>query len=495
MLSEVGSSVSGMSYSPVAERESAEPCGDLSMSAISGTQEWIATASLAETSWPMVRALEELKQTIVARQAELTVALHEEQTSADAARGFNPAHTDRLVAAQLGLARRRSPLQAWRLLRIAHLAVASDPVREAMTAGHLGEDQAGVISREVDGLTGVDRAAVIDEVAESFGTTSDRHLADRVRAVANRVDPELAGRRAEAARGRRRVSLRNAPDGMAHLSALLPAANGRACLEALRTGANLAKRAEQDQAAPPNEEAAAPRTANQWMADLLIERLTGKDPVREPVDVQVNLLVPIDALISDRQPGYLSGYGPVPAPQVRDLIEAGDRDAAEGGSSGVKVRRLFVHPLTGDLLGMDAKTRRFRGLLADFVRLRDQRCRTPFCGAAITDIDHIQPHSAGGATSASNAQGECSPCNQVKEHADWETTGTAHMTTVQTAGLTAATRPPPLPGSPPLSDSWAERYLGVLEWRWALHRAAPDRPPDDEQRDATPKDADDDDGP
>ncbi|PWJ25057.1 hypothetical protein ATK17_1169 [Branchiibius hedensis] len=426
-------------------------------SVVRAFQEWIAEVELDEPTWEAVRCMEDLKNTLTARQADVTVALHREQAEKDAARGFVlPSHTDRVVAAQLGLARRRSPVQAGRLLRIAHLTVAAEPVREAMRTGELNEEQAGIIRRETDGLTPEDRDRVIEKVADTLGRTSDRHLSDDVRTAAHRVDPELAARRAEAARADRHVSLRSARDGMAHLSAFLPAVEGRACLEALRKGANAAKR-------QPRPEKGPDRTPRQWMADLLVHRVSGRDPVTEPVDVHVNLVVPIDSLISGNEPGYLPGYGPIPAGEVRELLSQRE--------DGVDVRRLFVHPGSGQLVGMESKSRFFRGLLAQFVQWRDRRCRTPWCGAPIKEIDHITAHAKGGATSADNAEGDCQWCNLVKEHPAWHVTGHAREVLVSSGGLQATTRPP-LVNEPSQAWSPLEEYLLDLEWRWALRRAS-----------------------
>lgn len=429
--------------------------------AVRAFQEWIGNVEFVEPTWEIVRCLEDLKNTLAARQADATVALHRTQAEEDARRGFvNPSHTDRLVAAQLGLARRRSPVQAGRLLRIAHLTVASDPVREAMRTGELNEEQAGVIRRETDGLTPEDRDLVIDRVAETFGRTSDRHLSDDVRSAAHRVDPELAARRAQAARAERHVSFRAGRDGMAHLSAFLPAVEGRACLEALRTAATAAKR-------EPRPETEDVRTHRQWMADLFVQRISGRDPLSHPAEVTVNLLVPIDALTSGKEPGYLPGYGPLPAGEVREVLARRE--------DGVDVRRLFVHPATGQLVGMESRSRFFRGLLAQFVRWRDRRCRTPWCGAPIAEVDHIAGHAQGGPTSVDNAEGLCRQCNLVKEHPRWQVTGVASEVLVSSGGLAATSRPPA--ASEP-SSNWSplEQYLVDMEWAWAVRRAAGEDP-------------------
>ena len=56
---------------------------------------------------------------------------------------------------------------------------------------------------------------------------------------------------------------------------------------------------------------------------------------------------------------------------------------------------------------MDSKGRRFEGALADYLRLRDRRCRTRWCDAPIRHLDHAKDHADGGETSAANGQGLC----------------------------------------------------------------------------------------
>ncbi|HKU10521.1 MAG TPA: HNH endonuclease signature motif containing protein [Sinomonas sp.] len=113
-----------------------------------------------------------------------------------------------------------------------------------------------------------------------------------------------------------------------------------------------------------------------------------------------------------------------PAPEVGTAsAPAGSATAPDVGAAalaGVWLRRLYVSPSTGELAAMESRLRRFPRALADFIELRDQRCRTPFCDAPIRHIDHIVPASAGGATSVENGQGLCENCNLVKESPGWE---------------------------------------------------------------------------
>ena len=92
------------------------------------------------------------------------------------------------------------------------------------------------------------------------------------------------------------------------------------------------------------------------------------------------------------------------------------------------------------------RARRFRGLLARFVRLRDGTCRTPWCEAPIRHVDHVEDHQAGGPTSAVNAQGLCEACNHAKQAPAWVSVpaaGGGAVTTLPT-GHHYTSRPPPL---------------------------------------------------
>lgn len=191
------------------------------------------------------------------------------------------------------------------------------------------------------------------------------------------------------------------------------------------------------------------------MADTLVERVTGRSPADVP-EFEVSLILSLDSLTGDT-PADIPGYGPVPADLVREWIA--DPDKA------TQIRRLFSYPGTGDLIGMESRSRCYTGLLADFIALRDRTCRTPYCDAPIRHTDHITAHSRGGATSERNGQGLCERCNLVKEHPDYLVGGDAGETCVITGGLTATSRPPAPPGLPPPIDSSIARSLMNIEAR------------------------------
>ena len=110
------------------------------------------------------------------------------------------------------------------------------------------------------------------------------------------------------------------------------------------------------------------------MADTLVARvLKPGDSQTAPVSLMINVAVSDAVLLGDvHGMGWVERFGPVPGDLLREWI-------AEDAETGVEqwVRRLYVTPKTGALVAMDSRKRRFEGRLAEFLRLRDQRCRTP----------------------------------------------------------------------------------------------------------------------
>lgn len=412
----------------------------------------------------LIRALEECKNAATSAQAQLTVTLHDAQTAADQARGIDANETARVVGSHLGLARRISPRLGTRFLGVARAMTEMPHTAGALRTGVIGEWQATQLVAETAFLSLTDRQTVDDAVQHLLGKTSDPKLAGAARAAAYRADPEaFVARRAKAER-ERRVSLRPAPDCMTLLTALLPVADGVACQAALNA------------AAPTGPEDR--RGKGQRMADALVERITGRPARLAPKDtgsaipeaeheappnpdragrdgtgtdtgtdhgtgtaapsVAVHLLVPMEALTAEAE-GHPEGFGPIPADVVREFL-------TEHEALGGLIRRVFTAPKTGELVAMDSRARAFPGLLAAFVRLRDQVCRTPFCGATIKHIDHIQSGANGGQTHVHNAAGDCERCNYAKEHPDLQVTGDAGEYVVRARGIQATSRAPDPPG-------------------------------------------------
>ena len=117
--------------------------------------------------------------------------------------------------------------------------------------------------------------------------------------------------------------------------------------------------------------------------------------------LMINVIVPDTVLLGDDHgAGWVEHYGPVPGDLLREWIAANAEDGVDQW-----VRRLYATPETGELVAMDSKARRFEGKLAEYLRLRDQKCRTPDCDAPVRHLDHAEAHAHGGATTPPTGKG------------------------------------------------------------------------------------------
>jgi hypothetical protein len=345
-----------------------------------------------------IRLLEEVKGAIAAAQAREAVALRQSVVDAEAADGVPAERRGRGVAAQVAL-------------------------------GRIGEWRATLVCRETACLSVGDRREVDRRVTGRLAHLSDRGVTVLARGEAYRVDPGSVVRRSARAVADRRVTIRPAPDTMAVVSAVLPAAQGVAVYAALSRAADAA-RAGGDA-----------RGRGQMMADSLVTSVTGQPgPAQTPVEIQL-VMTDRALLHGHHAPVDIVGYGPVPAGVARGIVAGLHPDTK------VWTRRLFADPNTGELVAMESKRRLFPAGVRRFLFARDQSCRTPWCGAPIRHADHVRPHHAGGSTSAGNGQGLCERCNQNKEAPGWrQTVHEGAIVTVTPTGHHYSSTAPPLPG-------------------------------------------------
>ncbi|WP_240157450.1 HNH endonuclease [Pseudonocardia broussonetiae] len=360
-----------------------------------------------------IARLEQRKAAIAAEQSEAILAFARAHAKSQTAGGtVDPEALERSIAAQVGLACRVSPTEGRRRVRTARdLHAGHTRIRALFAAGQLSEYKTSVIAAATAHLSPGERAQVDRELAEQrVETLGVRRIHDLTRTLAAQVAPEKFTARCRAARSGRRVSVRPSADGMADLTAHLPVEEAVACYAAL--------------AAAVNEIAVQPepvtRGRGQIMADTLVERLTGQATARD-VAVEIQVLVPVEALVDPRSPlpAQIPGHGPVPV----DLLT---------NSTGRTIWRRLV-TRDGIIIGGDSRSRRFTGQLAALIRARDgHRCREPYCDAPIRHIDHIHRWSELGRTEFDNGRGLCAFHNHVRETAGWRaevTSGTVRTTT------------------------------------------------------------------
>ena len=228
---------------------------------------------------------------------------------------------------------------------------------------------------------------------------------------------------------------------MSSLNASLPVGQGVSVLAALRRQADSLRSQGDD------------RTRDQIMADTLVERVTGQSTA-DAIPVRVEMVMTDQTFLNtgsgSDEPAHLIGCGTIPAELARRLVRVADEKAEAW------VRRLYADP-EGRLVAMESTSRRFEGALGEFLVIRDQVCRTPWCGAPVRHGDHVVQADAGGPTAEVNGEGLCAACNQAKEAPGWRAAPASEggagveVEIVTPTGHRHRSHPPDPPGAPPVS--------------------------------------------
>jgi len=354
---------------------------------------------------------------------------------------------------------------------------ASPQVADALADGRIDTARADVLTSyevvplEVRLRVAADLVGTAEHPGPATGLTPAQ-LRDRLRRAAIESDPDGATRRAEEAVARRHVWIDPAPDQMAWLTALLPAADAARIWAAVDGVSRVTVRA-------PGEH----RTLAQVRADTLTDLVTqghdgagsgggaGSDGTSSDdvasdsaasrrtgshgtgsgcspsVRTVINVTVAATTLLgADEAPGHLAGYGPIPAPFARAL--AGEGDATW--------RRILTDPVTGAATDVSRTTYRPGVVLGDLVRTRDATCTFPGCTvpAARCDLDHVEPFDPGGMiagqTRAANLHPVCRAHHNAKTHGGWRTSRGDDGTITWSAPSGRAYTVPPRPADPSL---------------------------------------------
>jgi hypothetical protein len=215
-------------------------------------------------------------------------------------------------------------------------------------------------------------------------------------------DPDGAELRHRSAVRHRRVRTWGLPDGMAALKVTSSAPDIGAITECLAALARASK--------TPGDN----RVSDEREVDALVDLCTdvldtgvyhGRDlPLSQRKSPQIQITMPLDALLGGNSPCDLAGYGPITADQARKI--AGDGE----------LRRLVCDPVSGTLLDYGTTTYRPPKSLADHVIARDVICAVPGCRrrAQYCELDHIVPFPDG-PTSAENLAAVCKHHHRAKD--------------------------------------------------------------------------------
>jgi hypothetical protein len=249
----------------------------------------------------------------------------------------------------------------------------------------------------------------------------------KIRTLRERANPETIRERHVRAASDREVTFTPDRDGMAWLSAYLPAPDA---LGAFNRISELATNLQH-----PGEV----RTLTQLRADVFRDLLIDGQPRDEAsgVTAKVFVTVPVLTLLShDDLPATLDGYGPIDADTARKL--AGHAPS---------FIRLLTHPETGAVLSVGRESYRVPQDLKNWLQVRDATCRFPGCSrhAARCEIDHTRDWAHDGQTRHDNLAHLCKSHHILKHKSDWEVAqardGNGNLTWTSPAGRNYITEP------------------------------------------------------
>ncbi|HOB49888.1 MAG TPA: HNH endonuclease signature motif containing protein [Mycobacterium sp.] len=306
------------------------------------------------------------------------------------------------VGAELGISRRRASVQMEHGLALLERL---PKLGAALAAGDVEFRVVAVALYRTALITDPDLLATIDTAlarnAPGWNALPQRRIAECIDWRVRELDP-AAERVARQSKTDRHIEIGPGRDGLAAIWGSVQAPDAAA----------LDRRLDQLAATVcPGDS----RTRQQRRADALSALTAGATALRcdcgspncpaadttaEPGQIVIHLIAEADT-VSGRgeSPGYLPGYGHLPADDVREL------------ASRATIRQL-VRP---EQLRAEPGYRPSRAL-AEFIRHRDLTCRFPGCDvpAEFCDIDHSVPRSRGGATHPSNLSLRCRPHHLLK---------------------------------------------------------------------------------
>jgi hypothetical protein len=353
--------------------------------------------------------LERMEASIAAHKAELVDQARQwseliEAAHDDADRGWNASvRARRVVVTELACALRLPERTAESLVADSQELLSSLPQTfGALNSGTISWRHARSLiehARSIPAGSVPDFEDAAVPFAEKFTVAQfDR----KARVLRERIHPDGIEERHERAAADRSIDLQPGRDGMAWLSAYLPAPTAHGIYNRV-TDLALAQQG-----------AGEARTLTQLRADLFAELLLDgvADPQRDS-GIRPRVLITVPALtLLDRsdEPAVLEGYGPIAIETALDL-------AAEAPS----FTRILTHPETGAVLSVGRDRYAVPADLRTWLRVRDGTCRFPGCsrGARLCEIDHTTDWQHGGETSHENLAHLCPAHHRLKHMTSW----------------------------------------------------------------------------
>ena len=232
----------------------------------------------------------------------------------------------------------------------------------------------------------------------AYATTQTVAKFDRAaRRERERVHPESIDQRVVVAVENRSIDLQPARDGMAWLTAYLPAVTAHGIYNRI-TDMALAQQSGTET-----------RTLTQLRADLFAELLLGEHV--SAIRPRVLITVPAMTLLGHSdEPVVLEGYGPIDLETARELT-----------ANAPSLTRILTHPETGAVLSVGRDKYAVPADLRLWLRVRDGTCRFPGCNRAARkcDLDHTDDWQCGGHTAHNNLAHLCPAHHNVKHMTGW----------------------------------------------------------------------------
>ncbi len=313
----------------------------------------------------------------------------------------------RVATTELSTALRMSEREAEQLVAdSAVLANELRPTLEALRSGRISYRHASVLVDEARSLPEATWSAFEAEALPAAEARTPTGFRQAARAIRERVHPDSVEVRRAAAEDSRSVRIEPGRDGMAWLTAHLPAEQA---IGAYRRLTEIAR----GLAAPDEARTLTQRRAD-VLADLLTDGIMPESGLGRGVRATVLVSVPVLSLLEAEHPASgastLEGYGPISTEVARRL-------AAHAPS----FVRLLTHPETGTVLSVGRERYAVPRDLRLWLRIRDETCRFPGCGrpAATSDIDHTVDWQHEGATRHDNLAHLCEAHHQLKHRTAW----------------------------------------------------------------------------
>ena len=405
-----------------------------------------AVAAVDLDTGVVVDAIVELDRIIARLMAVRAVAINELHELALAAsppppggRGWSTTVTARRVAAtELCAALRISEREAEQLVADSAALVQKLPTTlDGLRTGALSYRHASILIDEARSLPAEAWSAFEAAALPEAATRTPTGFRHRARALREREHPQSIDERRRTAEDSRAVYLEPGRDGMAWVTARLPAEHAIGAYRRLTEIASSLGAADE------------PRTLAQRRADVLTdllvdgvmadtglgrgvratvlvtvpaltllnrsgssgERAHGAPAGRAPAGLAGTELASTELASTELENATLEGYGPI-------SDEVAGRLAAHAPS----FVRLLTHPETGTVLSVGRERYTVPRDLKLWLRIRDETCRFPGCGraAASSDIDHTIDWQHQGATRHDNLAHLCEAHHQLKHRTDWQ---------------------------------------------------------------------------